>query len=60
MHLPKEILLFVWLLCVASGCSLRGQDLSKESFQGTIKYAVIRGDPGAAQDGTASTTQPVP
>ena len=40
----SEILLLLSVLAGASGCSVRGQDLSKESFHGTIKYAAVRSD----------------
>ena len=45
----SEILLLLSLLAGASGCAVRGQDLSKDSFHGTIKYAAVRSD-GPATD----------
>jgi hypothetical protein len=50
----SEILLLLSVLAGASGCSVRGQDLSKESFHGTIKYAAVRAGP--ADHPVASTS----
>ena len=43
MQLPRMAMLLILVLGSASGCSVRGQDLCKDSFHGPIRYAVVRG-----------------
>jgi hypothetical protein len=50
----RQLGFLVLVLGTASGCSVRGLALSKDSFPGTIRYAAVRNDAVAAYDSAPS------
>jgi hypothetical protein len=60
MRLSRKAALVLLALGLVSGCSVRGQDLSKESFQGTIHYAAARSERPATSPGSDSNSTDAP
>jgi hypothetical protein len=54
MRPTTEWLWLVLILGAVNGCSIRSEDLSKDSIHGPIKYAVVRGEVGPTSHQPAS------